>query len=214
MIAPKLVEPPQRAELSQWHTPQWLAQRLADWVPRNARVLEPACGSGNLIHALLRAGHPPELITAVEVDPAWAEYTRNRFAGRVAVICGDFHALELAPKFDVAVQNTPFENNAHLRFVLRSFELAPAVVGIFPITFESTQERDRLLWSSRGTVTRRAWLPKRVIYGNASGGSLETVALRISRRMQPRRVGERREVTEETWLEGEITELAHLAEVP
>jgi SAM-dependent methyltransferase len=82
-------EPPLKSERSQWFTPMWLCRLLVQWVPPTARVLEPSCGSGNMIAALLERGHDPGLIVGVEMDPEWAEYARKRLPG-VEIYTADF----------------------------------------------------------------------------------------------------------------------------
>lgn len=199
-------EPALNAALSQWHTPPWLARRLAAWVPRGARILEPSCGGGAPIGALLRAGHQACNLHAVELDVRWADHFSKLYPA-VELLCGDFLTTAVGrDEIDVVVMNPPFEGNGHLRFVVRAIELAPMVVGIFPAAFEFSQERDRDLWSSRGFVTRRARMPARVDFGGdaAGGGKGDTVALLIERRdarnhPAPRKHDEVLVVREEIW---------------
>jgi predicted RNA methylase len=192
-------EPERKPSLSQWFTPPFLAQRLAGWVPRGSRVLEPSCGRGALLEALLRAGHPALDLHGIELDPAWAAHCRERFPG-VSIDVGDFFEQPLeADSCDVVAMNPPFEDNGHLRFVLRALELAPVVVGIFPVSFEFSGQRDRELWIPRGVVTRRARLPERVDYGGTQSPSFDSVALRIERRFAPRARHDRQLVVEEVW---------------
>ena len=194
-------EPQLDASKSQWFTPAWLARRLAGWVPRWARVLEPSCGGGALITGLLRAGHQPSLILANDLDPAWAQHCEERFPG-LLVLRGDFvvSGSELkAADLDVVLMNPPFEANAHMHFVLRALELAPVVIGVFPVSFEFGKERDRLLWSTRGVVTQRARLPERVDYGGDQSPSFDSVVLQIERREAPRAPGDVHLVREEVW---------------
>jgi predicted RNA methylase len=195
-------EPELKPALSQWHTPPWLARRLAAWVPRGARVIEPSCGGGALLEALLNAGHQPVNLMGVEVDPAWAQQCRSRFPG-VHIELADFldpFALPLEDDCcDVSVMNPPFEENLHLRFVLRALRLAPVIVGVFPVAFEYSGQRDRELWIPRGVVTRRARLPDRVNYGGTTTCSFDSVALQIERRCTARARNEMQRVCEEVW---------------
>jgi predicted RNA methylase len=192
-------EPELKPSLSQWFTPPWLARRLAEWVPRGVRVLEPSCGGGALIEGLLRAGHSTFDVCACEIDPEQAKWTAHRFPN-LPVQTGDFLALPyVADQFACVLMNPPFEENGHLRFVLRALELAPVVVGIFPVSFEFSAQRDRELWIPRGVVTRRARLPERVDYGGTQSPSFDSVALRIERRFAPRARHDRQLVVEEVW---------------
>lgn len=194
-------EPSHSVALSQWHTPDWIARRLAAWVPMGARVLEPACGAGNLIAALLRA-NPNANVTGIELDHAWAEHCRARFDGAVKVIHADFKSDSWG-RFDCVLMNPPFENGLHAEFLELALTYAPVVLAILPVAIEFGEERDRTFWARKGRVVRRARLPERVKYGGASQASFETVALRVERRADLRTPGELSAVIEEVWREGE-----------
>lgn len=194
------LEPPKRPELSQWHTPPDLCARVAKWVPRDARVLEPSAGGGNLIAALIAAGHSHEQITGVELDPNWAEHARQRFNDLVRIITKDFLTYTAEPgTYTHVVANPPFEKGLHAAFVEHALTLAQVVIAILPHSIEYGLERDRM-WREKARVTRRARLPGRVSYGGSFSASFETVVLRIERRTKPRPAsGEI--VMEEVWHE-------------
>lgn len=192
-------EPALNAALSQWHTPPWLARRLATWVPRGARVLEPSCGGGAIIGALLRAGHAPTNIAGNELDVRWHDHCQQLYPA-VSMYCADFlgeRGLFSDGDFDVIAGNFPFEGNAHMHFTLRALALAPVVIAVFPISFEFGKERDRALWSTVGRVTRRARLPERVDYGGDQSPSFDSAVLQIKRRTRSRAPGEVLSVREE-----------------
>lgn len=194
-------EPSLNAALSQWFTPPWLARRLAKWVPRGARILEPSCGSGNILAALLRAGHSPTNLTGIEIDPRHAEHARQALNLTVPVLDGDFLTMGFPPStFDVIVGNFPFEANAHMHFTLRALQTAPVVIAVYPVSFEFGKERDRELWATKGLVTRRARLPERVDYGGDQSPSFDSVVLEIAARKHGRQDGEWLPVREEVWL--------------
>lgn len=198
-------EPQLRPELSQWHTPPAIACKLVErfivgqWggIPH---VLEPACGGGNLIRALLASGATrPDRVTGVELDPEWAGHARERFGDEVKIVVGDFLRSERL-YFDIVLMNPPFENGLHARFLEHALEMAaPVVIGIFPASIEFGLERDRL-WREKAIVTRRARIPGRVQYGGSFSASFDTVALVIERRRKPREPGELMTVREEVWL--------------
>ncbi len=72
-------------------------------------------------------------MTAVEADPAHAKTLRNMDWGRCAVQVLNRDFLVVEPQaVDVALQNTPFENDQDIAFVERSLLWAPRVCGIFP----------------------------------------------------------------------------------
>jgi predicted RNA methylase len=195
-------EPELSPALSQWFTPDWISRRLATWVHPGMRVLEPACGAGNLIRPLLAGGHAPERITAVELDEAWADHCRIRFRHLVTVNHGNFLAQEWG-RFDAVLMNPPFEGGLHAQFLDHALDHAPVVLALMPVAIEFGEERDRTFWALKGRVTRRARLPERVKYGGKSQASFETVAIRVERRSGPRTPGELCAVLEEVWREGE-----------
>jgi predicted RNA methylase len=193
--------------LSQWFTPPWLARRAAAWIPPHARVLEPACGAGALLEALLARGHRPDLLLGVELDQRWAIHTGIKTGVRIIPGCFLTNAWvrqETAAFLpDVVFMNPPFEDNAHMGFVIRALEIARVVVGIFPASFAYSKTRDRNLWATKAYVACRAILPARVDYGGEMSGKSDSVVLKIKRRDAPRRAGEVLEVFEEVWNEPE-----------
>lgn len=199
-------EPALDASKSQFFTPPWLARRVVEWVHPTARVIEPSAGSGNLVDALVRLGHLASRITAVELDPRWHAFLAEKHTGTLgALLLGDFLALPFAHGFfDVVLTNPPYENNLHTQFVTKALELAPVVIGVFPISFEYTKDRDAMLWATKGKVTRRARLPERVDFGGTeASGMSDHVVLQIERRHAPRMPRETCAVLEETWLKRE-----------
>lgn len=207
-------EPPSyKRSHGQFFTPAWLAQKAAEWLPEGAAVLEPSCGSGNLIQAAVERGH---YCVGLEIDPEWAEFCRQRFAdctlykdrfgGKLPILTADFltdyslvESLVETHQITAALTNPQFEDNVHMKFVLRLLELVPVVVGIFPAGFEFSKDRDDRLWSQKGVVTMRARMPERVRYGGDQTPSFDSVCLRIERRTAPRAPGERMHVVEEVW---------------
>jgi predicted RNA methylase len=174
--------------------------KAAAWVPLGTRIIEPSCGSGNLIDALLRLGHAPENITGVEIDERWCTYCDERFDRRVRILCEDFRARTWAGEsFDVALMNPPFEDEAHTAFVLDALEIAQTVVAIVPASFEFGTGRDRELWSKRGVISRRAVMPRRPKFGGAGTGLGDMVCLQIDRRKAPREPGEVLYPATEVW---------------
>jgi predicted RNA methylase len=192
---------PEERALSQFQTPMWLARRMAGWVWRGARVLEPCAGHGNLVAALLELGHDARNIIAVERDPRCALALTERFAD-VGVTCADFLQIPAAPRIDCVLMNSPFEGDQMLRFTLRALECAREVVLVAPVAIEFSIGRDDGLWRERAVVVRRARLPRRPRFGGDQGGKFDCVVLKLKRRDEPRREDEVVQVSEEVWREG------------
>lgn len=194
-----LGEPERDPALCQWHTPAWIARKLAAWVPRTARVLEPGCGSGNLIDALLRQGHDPARIVGVELDERWAAYCFARFGGRVQVVTANF-LKERFGEFDVVLHNPPFDDSLAEAFLAHALAFhAPRTAALLPCYIEFGEERDRVRWAHEWQVMRRARLAERVKYGGDFQARFETIALKIDRRTSSRGDDEVRPVIEEVW---------------
>jgi predicted RNA methylase len=191
--------PAERA-LSQFQTPMWLARKMAAWVWRGARVLEPCAGRGNLVAALLEIGHAPGNIVAIEKDAGCALELTARCPG-VSVSCADFLAIPAAPRIDCVLMNSPFEGDSMLRFTLKALETARECVLLAPVAIEYSLSRDEGLWRDKAVVTRRARLPRRPRFGGDQGGKFDCVVLKLKRRDEPRRDDEIAQVSEEVWRE-------------
>lgn len=190
-------EPARTPALSQFFTPMPIARRMAGRVPPTKKVLEPSAGRGNLIQALIERGHPPELITAIEVDPRWIPVLRQNFPG-VNIINADFLDVGFWESFDVVLMNCPFEGDFPERFIIKSLELAPRIWGVFKDDVEFCG-RDETIWEPLARVTHRVKVPKRVKYGGDFTASFNTVVLDIVRRDKPRAADALEVVTTEVW---------------
>lgn len=118
-----------RDDLAQWHTPAWLARRVVRWagIGPGLRVLEPGAGGGNITCELVEAG---AVVTAVEVDPAWAHVCRSRCPG-ASVHVGDFLLWGHGGReFDLAIANPPYDGGLDSVFLAEMFWHAPRVVAI------------------------------------------------------------------------------------
>jgi SAM-dependent methyltransferase len=194
---------PRDASKGQLFTPPWLARRSASLIPYGSRALEPGCGSGNMVEALLERGC---FVVAVDVDPRWVDYCRKRFTGndRVVVVEADFLAQKSQMRDMVAryflsecLTNPDYTDNTHLDYADFLLELFASFTGIFPITFEHSQERDKF-WANVGRVTHRAKMPERVKFGE-TGGQIDVECIRVVRRESPRTDDEWNTVLEAAW---------------
>lgn len=146
------------AELSQWYTPRELAERIVGWarVARGYRVLEPAAGRGALIEPLRPLLEERAIeVVAVEIDPANVEHLRERFAGLpVEVVHADFLSVDpwrltearCGARFDLALENPPYEGDRDAAFVARSMELARRTVALLRSAFRHGAHRQRTVW--------------------------------------------------------------------
>jgi predicted RNA methylase len=163
-------EPARTAELSQYFTPMWLAERSARWIPletagRATRVLEPSAGRGNLVAGMLRAGFSQRVITLVEKDPRWFAALDASYP-IAAKSCADFLSWEplTDERFDYALMNPPYEEGADAEHVVHALAFCNRVIALVKSDFEFSAERERVLWH-RARVRRRAILVDRPEFG-------------------------------------------------
>lgn len=108
--------------LQAFYAPDALADRvavLAELQP-GMRVLEPSCGDGALVRAVLRREPKLGLIHVIDIDtPAWSKVCALTQAGS----SGDF--LRITPAelglFDVVVMNPPFTKGQDMAHVLHAW---------------------------------------------------------------------------------------------
>lgn len=177
---------------SQWYTPPELAERIVRWAlwPLNGtrdqiRALEPSCGRGSLVRALIAADCE---VTGIDLAPQNIEHCREEYPG--AYICANFLKIT---GFDVrhhlAVLNPPFEEGQTEAHVLHALKFAPIVVCHCPLTTLAGKDRREGLWS-------KAYLKRLVIHssrpkysGSRTGGMTDMCTIYVVRRFEePRSV--------------------------
>jgi type I restriction-modification system DNA methylase subunit len=113
----------ERNKEGQFATPTELARVVADYAvslspsEQVLRVLEPSCGSGAFINAILNAlPNRPKAITGVEMDPRFALAARSLWQGQAEIVEDDF--LEWIEEgdtlFDLIVANPPYVRHHHM----------------------------------------------------------------------------------------------------
>jgi predicted RNA methylase len=120
----------EKKEFQAFYTPADLAKRvveLADLQNGNM-VLEPSCGEGALVRAILECGADWAGLTAVELNPKAIAVTRDLVAAcdddEVNLIEGDFLQVPLRKgDFDRIVMNPPSTRNQDLTHVARALTL-------------------------------------------------------------------------------------------
>jgi hypothetical protein len=157
---------PSRRDLGDFQTPPELADAVLRAIGagsgRWARALEPTCGSGSFIAALLRLPSPPREIRAVEIQPAHAEAARRVAAAAPAgvsvdIIEADIFRLDLARGLRwssggplLVLGNPPWVTSAELG-ALGSSNLPPksnlkGLRGIDALTGESNFDLAESVW--------------------------------------------------------------------
>lgn len=183
--------------VGQWWTPPWLAEAAARWarIGPGVRVLDPGAGRASLTLAALRLG---ATVTAIERDERLVEDLRA-LEPQVRVLHADFFSPPCDPRqlaipgsehgYDVALENPPWEGKWVERFLRRSLELAPRVVGIVPLNVLAGVGRAGRMWSWM-RVTRLKPLARRAKFGGKGGGMRDVALLEVVLRDREREPGE------------------------
>jgi type I restriction-modification system DNA methylase subunit len=128
--------------LQAFYTPDALADRvaaLAELEP-GMRVLEPSCGEGSLVRAVLRREPKIGSIHGIDIDTsAWSKVCALTQAGS----CGDF--LQITPAeiglFDAIVMNPPFTKGQDMAHVLHAWSFLKPGGTLVAITAPSWKYR-------------------------------------------------------------------------
>ena len=131
-------------------TPLELVEKQVDQsisIKPDATYLVPGAGIGTYVSVLIAKGVKPSSIYAVEIDPAYYELGDGIFKRfGVNYIHTDFLTWQPNMKFDVIVGNPPYGkcSNLAVKFLNKSFELAPLVFYVLPRTFNSPSILNRV----------------------------------------------------------------------
>ncbi len=115
----------EKVRLQQFFTPTAIADMAVrelreGRILRTCSVLEPSCGNGQLVKALIRQAVHPENIEACELDRDLAFAVRREHG--VSVFHGDFMKYDpLDIAFDLVIMNPPFSNGQDLAHVTKAF---------------------------------------------------------------------------------------------
>lgn len=211
-LLPGLEDERRSREHSQFYTPPWLAERVAQWCllfPHN-RVLEPAAGRGALITALdtqAAKGPYPHLlnIEAWDIDPVnWQALYQLDLnpVTRLRVTCGNFLGVpegECASSaaFDFALMNPPYEYNQDVDFITRALDYCPKVIGIFQSRIVHSAGRAEFWrWTD---IRRLAFLSDRPHFGGPHSAKTDFIVLDVVRRKHRRKQGEASAGSIEWW---------------
>ena len=127
-------------------TPPEVAERMVSYLDatQDMMTLEPSCGTGNLIQALLDDGHSALEICGIEQNGALKSATRHRFNGEVSIIRDCF--LEYAERWQGAkyariIMNPPFRQvkkhmNAAIEMLGSSGYDNAVLVALVPVTYQ------------------------------------------------------------------------------
>lgn len=161
--------------LSQWMTPPKLASTLVTWagVNRTHRCLEPSCGTGAFVGALLERG---ATVVANDVDPRMTSYVQEahgRNRGLQAVWTEDFLEGDFSTAgFDWVVLNPPYEHGQDREHLAHALHAAPRVLALVRTSLLHGVDARKKIWKQRtirkvGLIVRR---PRFLLGGTVQDG--------------------------------------------
>ncbi|HAS8195795.1 TPA: hypothetical protein I7682_18095 [Vibrio vulnificus] len=113
-----------------------MAQRAVAAVGTDGNFLEPQCGTGNLVKAMLRHGVELDRITGVEREQSLVSALRGNIP-LLRVENDDFLEWKSTLKYDAILTNPPFRYLRH--HIKRAMELRSnngIIVALVPVTFD------------------------------------------------------------------------------
>jgi len=136
---------------STWFTPMPIARRMVSWAGsiQPYSILEPSCGSGNLI-AACRERWEFAAIEGIELDPHYCSELRGRFRddSRTRVYRADFFDHPpVGNRFDLCVANPPYEAGLDGKFLARAMDLSDRVIALIRLQALAGQARHEGVWS-------------------------------------------------------------------
>lgn len=190
---------PRDASKSQWYTPPELAERIVAWALHPApvkSVLEPSCGDGALLAAIVNYCGPwLERVEGIDIDASNIARCRNRFRkwmdyGDLVLSCDDFLTTEPfegtafeGTEYDLAIMNPPFKGGQTEAHILHALKWADRVVCHCPLTTLGGKARKASLWS-RVSLTRMVIHSTRPKYGNGKAGATAMCTVEVVPELQ------------------------------
>tara|TARA_Y100000782_G_scaffold109957_1_gene135597 strand:- start:1682 stop:2266 length:585 start_codon:yes stop_codon:yes gene_type:complete len=124
-------------------TPPDVALRMASYIPPlHKTVLEPHCGTGNLVAALLENGFSLKDITAVELSGDLIQVVNNRFPG-LPLMPGCFlnYARKCCKRYSSILMNPPFKHvKLHMNAALGLLEKGGGLIALVPVSYSHPDE--------------------------------------------------------------------------
>ncbi|HAV1520124.1 TPA: class I SAM-dependent methyltransferase [Vibrio parahaemolyticus] len=120
-----------------------MARYLIDRIGNHGSFLEPQCGTGNLIGALIGQGVLPEQIQAVEHHFDLKEVTERRYGINVHHGCFLEYSSNCHQRFDGIIANPPFKHvRKHMAAKEKLLKPDGVIIALVPSTFHGEGYED------------------------------------------------------------------------
>lgn len=91
-------------------------------LPNGARVLDPCCGRGAFIDALIAAGN--YMVDGVEIDPRSYESCRDRESPKCHLYNADFFSYDAAGQYDGVIMNPPYVRQEEIDLLAEGYGIS------------------------------------------------------------------------------------------
>ena len=159
--------------LSQWYTDPKLAAQIVKWALKGhglpLYIMEPSAGLGALAVPArsFGCGH---IVDCWEIDHRRVEVLRQRLGPTVNVFCQDYLNDWHGRRYDLCIQNPPYEEGQAERFVRKAAFECDRVVALLRSSALFGVDRWSLLWSAVA-ITRIVLLIRRPVFGGSQSNS-------------------------------------------
>lgn len=183
-------EPPLDPARGQFHTPDWLADEMAEIAARlyglgrkHMRILEPSVGGGALLggvqRELIRQGGESRPVfaleriarlvnaTVVEIDSAWLDHCLKIYPWVSGCCTGDFLGWLPGEVFDLVLTNPPYDEGSDTLHLQHMMPMGRAFVMLLRTVALHGKERSRI-WAGFH-VDEIVVLDERVAFTKTSG---------------------------------------------
>jgi len=167
-------------------TPPAFAAHLVELlgVTNGEPVLEPSCGEGNIVDALIAAGC--QNIHVIEIRPECIEPVQAK-SGVTDAVCGDFltiHTDRVAESFAAAAMNPPFtggQDIAHVRHAYDFIKPGGRLVSVLSSSFTFRQQRRFVDFREWAESVGATWTQNPEGTFRSSGTNASTVTLEVTK---------------------------------
>jgi len=146
-------------DLAYYPTPADVVKRVVgDLYLKDAVVLEPSAGTGNMVRELLARGVAK--VDAVEIHPERARALASLRDPRLTVKESNFLSMGAVPRYSHVIMNPPFYGTHWMEHVVHAFDfLAPGgtLVAVLPVSAELGETKKHVAFREWTETHRNGW---------------------------------------------------------